>query len=198
MGRERALVSPVSALILLLLRSEGALSSVQLARRLGLTTRQVLAYLHYFRRAGLVEKGSYVWMLTQAGREYTEKYGRHLQEIAQTFAQGINLSKVASSSIKSAKDIVEVIERQYDLGDCKGIVEFLVEFRLRTGRKYWWPGEGSHLEELSRELGISSSRAGWCLRKLEAQGIIYMAFDSRRQVVKVRLGRQFDRLFPQS
>ena len=52
-----------------------------------------------------------------------------------------------------------------------------------------------YIEELAEKLSISSSKVSSCLRKLEAQGVIFMTLDRRRGVVKIRLSRQLDHLF---
>jgi len=192
--KERAITSPRTALILLLIRTHGALSSVQLSEYLGIQPRQVHAYLSYLCRKGIIKSNSYTYSLTEYGEEYVNKYYNHLQYIVRKLYR-LNLAKLGSSWLNLAKDIVDWIERHYDIRDCVDIVWFLVEFRLKTGRKYWWPGEAGHIEELADRLGISSNDVGACLRKLESQGVIYMTLDKRRGVVKVRLGRQLDFLF---
>ncbi len=182
--RERAITSPRTALILLLLYTNGALSAPQLAEYLDMPPRQIHGYLAFLRRRGLVENNSYTFSLTLAGQRYIDKYYNHLQYVVHSY-----------SKLNLAKRIVDYIETSYDVEGCISIVRFLVEFRLRSQRKYWWPGEGSHIDELAERLGLSSSTISSCLRRLEAQGVIYLTLDKRRGVVKVRLGRQLDSLF---
>ena len=192
--RERAITSPRTALILLLLRAYGALSAPQLAEHLGIPTRQVHGYLAYLRRRGLVQSNSYTFSLTSYGQAYVNKYYNHLQYVVRE-RYGLNLAKLGSSKLNLAKRALAYIEGNYDVTGCESIVRFLVEFRVKTGRKYWWAGEGSHIEELAERLGVSSSEIGRCLRKLEAGGVLYLTLDKRRGVVKIRLGRQLDFLF---
>ena len=195
MRRERAITSPVSALLLLILGSEGELSAPQIAARLRIDVKAVHAYLAYFVSRGLVARSSYTFALTPRGEAYVKKHERHLQEVARSHHQSLKLSKLISTYLKKSKVIVEEVKRLYDLSGCEDVVVFLVEFRLRTGRKYWWPARGSHVEELAERLGVSSSVIGECLRRLESQGVIFMVYDGRRGVVKIRLGRQLDPLF---
>ncbi len=105
------------------------------------------------------------------------------------------MAKLGKTKLNLAKRVVDYIEANYDVAGCIDIVRFLVEFRIRSQRKYWWPGEGSHIDELAERLDLSSSTVSSCLRRLEAQGVIYLTLDKRRGVVKVRLGRQLDFLF---
>ena len=192
--RERAVTSPRTALILLLLYSNGALSAPQLAEYLGIPSRQVHGYLAYLKRRGLVRSNSYTYSLTQAGEQYVNKYYNHLHYILRSYMR-LNLAKLSKTKLNLAKRVVDYIGANYDVAGCIDIVRFLVEFRIRSQRKYWWPGESSHIDELAERLGLSSSTVGMCLRRLEAQGVVYLTFDKRRGVVKVRLGRQLDFLF---
>ncbi len=191
--KERAVTSPRTALILLLL-STHELSAPQLSEYLGIPARRVHGYLAYLRRRGLVKSNSYTFSLTEIGQAYVKKYYNHLQYIVRT-RYGLNLAKLGSRRLNLAKRIVHYVEANYDVAGCEELVRFLVEFRLKTGRKYWWAGEGSHIEELADRLGISSNDVGLCLRKLEAEGVLYLTLDKRRGVVKIRLGRQLDFLF---
>ena len=195
--RERAISSPRTALILLLLRAHGALSAPQLSQHLGIAARQVHGYLAYLRRRGLVQSNSYTFSLTPYGQTYVNKYYNHLQYIVRE-RYGLNLAKLGSSKLNLAKRALAYIEANYDITGCEDLVRFLVEFRVRTGRRYWWAGEGSHIEELAERLGLSSSDIGRCLRRLEAEGLLYLTLDRRRGVVKIRLGRQLDFLFEAS
>jgi len=192
--RERAIRSPRTALILLLIRAQGSMSSIQLADHLGIPAREVHAYLAFLRRKGLITSNSYTFSLTRLGEEYVNKYNNHLKYVVRSHFR-LNLAKLSLTRLNQAKQIVDSIVRLYDVGDCDDIVRFLVEFRLKTNRKYWWPGETSHIEELAEKLSISSSKVSSCLRKLEAQGVIFMTLDRRRGVVKIRLSRQLDHLF---
>ena len=80
------------------------------------------------------------------------------------------------------------------------------DFERKTGRKYWWPPEPVPLdlalsEELERWMrgrprssssnsrGASPSEIRDALRELEARGVIYITFDRRRGVQKLRLSR---------
>ena len=191
--RERAVVSPRTALILLLLRGR-ALSAPQLAEYLGIPSRQVHAYLAFLRRRGLVASNSYTYSLTSRGVEYVNKYRGHLEHVVRSRFR-LNLAKLGSTKLNSAKRIVEEIAGQYDLGDCVNIVGFLVEFRLRVGRKWWWPSQPDIVSELAELTRSSTTSVRECLARLESQGVLYLRKDGQRGVWKVRLSRQFDPLF---
>ena len=82
----------------------------------------------------------------------------------------------------------------------KAILEFLFSFSISRDRKYWWPEDGLNLPEalafkLSKILGISISSIdiGKALRELEAAGIIFITYDERRKVPKIRISKS---LFP--
>ena len=75
------------------------------------------------------------------------------------------------------------------------LVSFLWSFTVVTGRKYWWPPQpGSLVEALAEELRISSSidALETALRELESKGIIYITYDKRRGVPKIRLDRSLN------
>ena len=72
------------------------------------------------------------------------------------------------------------------------ILKYLWEFEQITGRKYWWPPERnvSLAEALAEELRISSINAvSAALRELESKGIIYLTYDRRKNVPKVRIDK---------
>lgn len=187
------MTSPRTALILLLLYARGALSAPQLAEHLGIPARQVHAYLAYLRRRGLVASNSYTFSLTEHGVGYVAKYKDHLEHVARRYR--LNLAKPGSTKLNLAKRAFDYIAANYNINECESVVRFLVEFRAKTERKYWWAGEGSHVEELAERLGLSVSDVGRCLRRLEAEGVVFMTVDKRRGVVKIRLSRQLDFLF---
>ncbi len=192
--KERAITSPRTALILLIIHNYGALSTPQLAEYLGIPPKHIHGYLKYLRSKGLIRSNSYTYLLTELGEKYVEKYYNHLQYIMRSYYR-LNLTKLNQNKLNSTKRIIDYIKDNYDIRDCNGIVRFLVEFRQKTGRKYWWAGEGSHIEELAERLRISSNDVSRCLRLLEAKGVIYLTLDKRRGVVKLRLSRQLDFLF---
>ena len=201
MGR-RAIRSWVSSLLLLLLHVEGPLSSVQLGRRLGLESSRILPYLHYWRKYGLVYKNGYLWGLTDKGHRYVLKYFSHLQSVYLDNRKNIKLHKLTSTNIKLHKLISSTILSTCKCDNCRVVVEFLVDFRLRTGRRYWWPPQGDLATALWEEISSSSKWQGVtitdisnCLRELEAAGIIYITMDKRRGVPKIRINRTFDYLF---
>lgn len=76
------------------------------------------------------------------------------------------------------------------------LISFLWRFQETTGRKYWWPpGRTDLASALAEELRISSSNIGGleeALRELESKGIIYITYDKRRGVAKIRIDRSLE------
>jgi len=73
------------------------------------------------------------------------------------------------------------------------IIHFIISYTSETGRKYWWPStSGVSLAEALWENmsnSISINEISQALRELEAKAIIYITFDKRRNVPKIRLDR---------
>ncbi|OYT57452.1 MAG: hypothetical protein B6U76_00990 [Desulfurococcales archaeon ex4484_217_2] len=102
------------------------------------------------------------------------------------------------SDLTSFEKIVEEAERRLGRGLSEveyAILKYLYEFERITGRKYWWPPERnvSLAESLAEELRISSiNTVSTALRELEAKGILYMTFDKRKNVPKVRIDKSIN------
>ena len=107
------------------------------------------------------------------------------------------LSNVLNEQI-SFERIVQEAERRLGRGLSEveyAILKYLYEFERITGRKYWWPPERnvSLAESLAEELRISSiNTVSSALRELEAKGILYMTFDKRKNVPKVRIDKSIN------
>jgi Mn-dependent DtxR family transcriptional regulator len=191
--RSRAVKSPWSAALLLLLRDSGPQSSVQLAGELGMNPSEVDAYLYYFKSKGLVTRDCAVWKLTTRGTEYVDKHRMHLEHIVSAFR--IKLAKVSESRLKLAKEaLLERIRSWagdvYD--DCRDVIDLVLYWSENRGTYIELLGDpGGQLAELLEETGISSNaspfRALECLRALRARGVLYVY--QRNGVAKVRLNK---------
>ena len=104
-------------------------------------------------------------------------------------------ANLLNNSLTSFEKIVQEAEKRLGRGLSEveyAILKYLWEFEKVTGRKYWWPPERnvSLAEALAEELRISSINAvSAALRELESKGIIYLTYDRRKNVPKVRIDK---------
>ena len=131
-------------------------------------------------------------LTTKINRNAT-KIGRKTKEIhsSNLLASLFNDSASLESFIEKVEERMErpLTEIEFKL------VSFLWSFSVVTGRKYWWPPQPvSLVEALAEELRISSSidALETALRELESKGIIYITYDKRRGVPKIRLDRSLN------
>ena len=205
-----SLRSRLSLLLLLILR-EAPAPSHYLAYHLGEEPRKISRYLTHLRRLGLVERDEYgIWYVTEKGRELIERYMRSLDALSRIVEQVRLATKIRGNtreskaiqgnpSLSTLQTVFERAERL--LGRPltrleRLLIGYLLDFTERTGRKYWWPPEPVPLplalaEELERVSGnrVSPADVEQALRELEARGVVFVAFDRRRGVAKVRLSR---------
>jgi len=123
------------------------------------------------------------------------------------FLRNLNLSKEIminelKNQLETTKTLDQVLSKAKEflgreLSDIeRAIVEFLFSFSSSRGRKYWWPEDSLGLAEslaskLSQTLGISISSidVSYALKELEAAGVVFITYDKRRRVPKVRISR---------
>ena len=211
-----SLRSRLSLLLLLLLR-EAPAPSHYIAYYLEESPRKISRYLSHLRRLGLVERDEYgIWYTTQKGRELVERYMESLNELTATVSRLSEHIRVTTkiqgntrkyeeiqgnTSLFSQRTVLEKAEQL--LGRRltpleEALINYLYDFAAKTGRKYWWPPEPAPLghallEELRRSSGSIDSSPGdveAALRSLEARGVVYITYDRRRGVAKIRLSKQ--------
>ena len=80
----------------------------------------------------------------------------------------------------------------------RAILEFLIEYYTDTGRNYWMPEDSQPLAEglasvLSRIKGssISSIDVASALKSLQSAGILFLTYDERKRVPKLRISKGF-------
>lgn len=185
----RLITSPRTALLLLLLL-ERPRTSVELARELGLSASEVNAYLHYYRRKGLLEKQGGLWSLTKTGEGYVKSFASYFYFILES-VYGIKMHKEESKLYSEAR-ILEKAREWAGSSDCLEIVRFLAHYTLERGRTYFEAGSRGLAEALAEALEdwsgsgyVSPFRVAECLEELERKGVVYI-YKSR----KVRLHRR--------
>jgi len=189
---KRAITSRVTARLLLLLLT-GSRTSVELARELGLFPSEVNAYLHYYRKRGLLEKDGDFWRLTERGRNYVNKHFNYLSSLLRS-VYGIKMNK--EESIVYSKSRILNLAREWlgsdDSDDCLDIVKFLADLYLKRGKTYFEAGPQGLVDSLAEALAeysssgyVSPFRLQECLAVLSQKGIVYI-YRGR----KVRLHRR--------
>ncbi|BAA79698.1 hypothetical protein APE_0722 [Aeropyrum pernix ovoid virus 1] len=190
MALRKPIVSPTTASILILLLQRAQASSVELAVELGVYPSQVNAYLHYYRKQGIVEKSGDVWRLTEDGLKYVQERYDYLTNVASAF--GIKINKDESRRINLYSEIRKVaVEWLNGHEDCLFIVDFLAFLYFERGKTYFEAGRGladslaEALEEYSSGGYVSPFRVQECLAELSQRGVVYI-WRGR----KVRLAKQ--------
>ncbi|MCE4625831.1 MAG: hypothetical protein F7C35_08245 [Desulfurococcales archaeon] len=196
-------------MLLLLILREAPAPTVFLAFHLGVDTRKLSTYLSRLRSRGLVDYDEYgIWYLTEEGRKFIAsiyessfKLKNIMNYIAETNMTTLihrNATEMQHLSYTNATLIhkaEQLLGRPLDDVE-KAILEYLDDFTRKTQRKYWWPPEPVPLhlalqDELERRgiSSIDSEEIERALRELEAAGVLYLTFDKRRGVAKVRISR---------
>jgi len=152
-----------------------------------------LSMIDYLKdRVKQITSSQIIKLTTKIGKN-TTKIGRKTKEIHSS-----NLLTKLFNNSASLESFIEKVEERMDrpLTEVEfRLVSFLWSFTVVTGRKYWWPPQPvSLVEALAEELRISSSidALEMALRELESKGIIYITYDKRRGVPKIRLDRSLD------
>ena len=205
----------LSMLLLILLR-EARISSAQIAYYLGLDRRVVSVYLSRLKAKGLVAHDELGWYLTDKGLEYIEGYISAISNIHNKLTNNFkfkqlieyfnwqhlfnrNLTEIQHLfNRNNTNQLIHRIEKVMGrplTPEERSIIEYLADFMQKTGRKYWWPGEPLPLhialrDELERlGISISSNSIERALRVLESRGVIFITYDTRRGVAKLRISR---------
>ena len=179
---KKVVTSPYTALILLLLR-ERPLTSVEIAEASGLQPSAANAYLHYYKRRGLVAKREGLWELTDKGKAYVDMHIDYFKRLVSRF--GIKIHKDESRMIKDRRQILlDQIEEWAGpevSSKCWTLIEFLVHLRLDRGLRYFEATNGSLedslaqlLEEWSGSSYVSPFQVRECLQDLRARGVVYI------------------------
>ena len=186
---KRTVTSPTTARLLLLLL-QGARTSVELARETGLFPSEVNAYLHYYRRRGLLAKEGDLWRLTEQGVRYVQEHVGYLTNLLRS---GYRIKMNKTELILNSKFRIRNLAREW-LGsdDCLDIVEFLAVLLLERGKVYFEAGPEGLVDSLARALEeysgssyVSPFKVQECLAELSQKGVVYI-YRGR----KVRLHRR--------
>ena len=135
-------------------------------------------------------------IIKKNARIMQEKFVK-MQEKAK-FSNTSNITNYSFTERTSFEKFLEKVEKRMgrDLSETEhAIVKYLWDYSLVTGRKYWWP-PSRHLDlatALAEELRISSiSSISEALRLLESKGIIYITYDKRKGIPKIRIDRSLE------
>jgi len=208
---KKTITSPVTARIFLLLL-ERPRSTTELAEELGLKSKEVWGYLHYYYRKGWVTRNSFLWALTEQGRRVAEKYREHFEWLIKLFSglykdsQFFYESKDFERCLKRTNSfrpepklihehslmynrILERVHRRFKrflgrepLAEELCVLRYLTDFYIETGSEYWYPPEWLPGDSLASALARVLSSSGYCSASVEQVSSALQVLKSLRVV----------------